>query len=736
MDNCPLISNATQTDGDALHPDAVSAWKFDEASGTTALDAVDSNPGTLTNGPTRVEPGKFGRSLGLNGTNAHVKINDAASLKPTTTLSMEAWVYLTRNNVSQVVVEKGDSNAGGYGMYVCQDGRPGYQFKVTGGVQSAASASALPLNQWHHLAATFDSGRTDRSKFYVDGVEVADSSAACLNVTNATGTLVQDTQPLEVGSRKGTSLFLQGQIDEVAVWSRALTGAEVTSHAQGLLFGDRLGDACDPCPSSASATCAPTTCLDQDGDGYGVQGSSACSGGLANFDCNDNDPAIHPGVVDSCDDVDNNCNGRKDEGCLAGAQTTTYQYNAFNQLVSLTGPVGTTTFTYDANGNQTSKVEPSGTTVFTYDARDRMVEVALPNGALGRFGYDTDNLRVRVEDSFGVRRLLLDGVDELSEYAVQAGRVARYDHDPSKVDALLAQLTAQGKVEAVSDALGSIYELTSGSGSALTRYAYDVYGARSASLEGVATKWGFTGRVREATFANAIYYRERELDTESGRWNAADPIGVADGVNRYAYVWGNSVLYVDPEGLRALIVTGIPEQIKLKKGGWYRPSPSQWGDLVKAALVGAGIVAADAIVRSVATSTDFKLIPVDMATSLKNEIDRIVVFTHFLNQCAPGDEGCGGPTTATRWAPGDALLPGTIASLVHQLQAYDVELIGCGGKSSSGQMKAIAKEVGVAIAYTASAVNYRVDMTGNDPATARMTITKFPGFATASPPAP
>ena len=41
--------------------------------------------------------------------------------------------------------------------------------------------------------------------------------------------------------------------------------------------------------------------LDRDGDGY------AC------LDCNDADPAIHPGVVETCDRVDNDCNGLVDD---------------------------------------------------------------------------------------------------------------------------------------------------------------------------------------------------------------------------------------------------------------------------------------------------------------------------------------------------------------------------------------------------------------------------------------
>jgi YD repeat-containing protein len=156
-------------------------------------------------------------------------------------------------------------------------------------------------------------------------------------------------------------------------------------------------------------------------------------------------------------------------------------------------PGGTTTFEFDDNGNQTEKIEPSGTTTFVYDARDRMTEVHLPSGATNTFGYDTQNLRVSLEDLQGQRRILLDGIEEYGEYdATTLDGTARYDHDPTRVDALLAQATSQGTHYFVTDALGSVYGLTDAVGLDRARYGYDVYGARTAAPqpEQVATDGG------------------------------------------------------------------------------------------------------------------------------------------------------------------------------------------------------------------------------------------------------
>ena len=57
------------------------------------------------------------------------------------------------------------------------------------------------------------------------------------------------------------------------------------------------------------------------------------------------------------------------------AKTTSYTYNALNQLVSLTDENGTRVFSYDANGNCVN----DGKRLYEWDVQNRLVKVIVPN---------------------------------------------------------------------------------------------------------------------------------------------------------------------------------------------------------------------------------------------------------------------------------------------------------------------------------------------------------------------
>lgn len=63
---------------------------------------------------------------------------------------------------------------------------------------------------------------------------------------------------------------------------------------------------------------------------------------------------------------------------------------------------------------------------------------------------------------------------------------------------------------------------------------------------GTIPRYGYTGREPDAT--GLVYYRARYYDPTLGRFTQRDPIGLAGGINPYAYVGNNPINYVDPDG--------------------------------------------------------------------------------------------------------------------------------------------------------------------------------------------
>jgi RHS repeat-associated protein len=206
----------------------------------------------------------------------------------------------------------------------------------------------------------------------------------------------------------------------------------------------------------------------------------------------------------------------------------------------------------DGNGNLLS----DGTTTYTWDARDRLTSTTGSPAS----GYDPSNLRV----SMGGQKVLLDGIEEAREYGTNN---LRYDHDPSRVDGLLAQKSGASKGYFVTDALGSVYAVVDSTGAEVSKYGYDVYGARTATSDGMPTNWGFTGRRHDGV--TEMYYRARYLDGATGRFAQPDPQRrrhSPDG-QPYQYVLANPVLNIDPSG-----------EIQITGGvfNWKYPAKERW----------------------------------------------------------------------------------------------------------------------------------------------------------------
>jgi glucose/arabinose dehydrogenase/PKD repeat protein len=199
----------------------VAAYGFNEGTGTTLGDSSgNGRTGAITNA-TWFATGRFGRALLFNGTNASVTVVDAASLDLSTGMTLEAWVQpnVAMGATWRSVLMKERAPGLSYSLYANGDsGRPSSDVNTGGIDQTVAGPASVPANVWTHLAATFD-GTTLR--LYVNGALVQSKAVS--------GAIVPGTGALKIGGNAIWGEWFRGYIDEVRIYNRALTPAEIVS---------------------------------------------------------------------------------------------------------------------------------------------------------------------------------------------------------------------------------------------------------------------------------------------------------------------------------------------------------------------------------------------------------------------------------------------------------------------------------------------------------------------------
>jgi hypothetical protein len=179
-------------------------------------DAVGNNDATLQGGAV-YGPGKNGQGLALNGS-GHADTG-AALLDTSKNYTASAWVKLNKADGSfqTFVSQDGDRDSAFFLQYSGQDQRFAMSFP---GIRALSPTKPNP-GQWYHVTGVRDVVKGEL-RLYVDGQQVAAKSACTLD-SSSTGNTV-------IGRAKfgGNQVdFLDGTIDQVHLYDRALTDAEV-----------------------------------------------------------------------------------------------------------------------------------------------------------------------------------------------------------------------------------------------------------------------------------------------------------------------------------------------------------------------------------------------------------------------------------------------------------------------------------------------------------------------------
>ena len=224
-------------------------------------------------------------------------------------------------------------------------------------------------------------------------------------------------------------------------------------------------------------------------------------------------------------------------GNLLGDSQRSYEYDAENRLIKVTGSNGVWTYKYDYLGRRIEKSGPGGTTRFLYDGWNLLAELNASNTITRRFAWGLD-VSGSLQGAGGVGGLLVIADDAGHYYPVY-------------------------------DASHNVVALYNASGGIAAAYEYDPFGVHGKQgVYAAQNPFRFSTKYTDSE-TDFIYYGHRYYIPALGRFLNRDPIEEAgglnlygfcgnDGVNRWDYLGMNSQDEPEDGGTRPGIVVTAP----------------------------------------------------------------------------------------------------------------------------------------------------------------------------------
>jgi hypothetical protein len=214
------------TQVDFAYSSLVGWWQFEEGSGLTTADATGSGyDGTLVNGPVWVA-GLFGNwALQFDGPDDLVNVGNPAAFQITGPLTLSAWVWVNSISANGRIVTKGgvsgqrcwSLNVEGYNAWA-------FQIASSGTANMTVAVTNVFLNEWVHVAGVYDP-TVPVMRLYTNGVLGGELTAGVPTVQ------YNNSLAVGIGNRSIAGTPWHGKIDEVRIYTRALSGAEVAALA-------------------------------------------------------------------------------------------------------------------------------------------------------------------------------------------------------------------------------------------------------------------------------------------------------------------------------------------------------------------------------------------------------------------------------------------------------------------------------------------------------------------------
>ena len=199
------------------NPKIKAYWKFDSTDPSLVSDFINSNFGFFEGDAIKVE-GKYGKGIYCDGDGDYLRLDSIQNNK-FTEYTIQTWVKLTNYTTFGTIF--GTVTDGRTWLGIDAEGY--IQFKVFAGntlySTPLKNESKAKLDIWYHVAATY-SETDDSLRLYVNGTLVANETISPLDSIKTAG----DKNYI---CRGQNGEYLNGTVDNIALWSRAFTENEI-----------------------------------------------------------------------------------------------------------------------------------------------------------------------------------------------------------------------------------------------------------------------------------------------------------------------------------------------------------------------------------------------------------------------------------------------------------------------------------------------------------------------------
>lgn len=219
---------AVSIDPTDLTAGLVAHWSFDETGGSVVADRSGNRHDGQVTGGSWISSGQFGGALAL-APGDHVQVANFPQASVGWTVSV--WIQTSAEQLMmgstddwKTIISTENVFAGGWQLHL--DSRPGFNsFDVAYSIGTTmhdyvvAHCNCIDVDRWIHLTAVFDGGVASELRFYRDDV-VAERQHMPIPILPGDPTLY-------MGIWNQTGRVLAANLDDIAIWNRALDSAEI-----------------------------------------------------------------------------------------------------------------------------------------------------------------------------------------------------------------------------------------------------------------------------------------------------------------------------------------------------------------------------------------------------------------------------------------------------------------------------------------------------------------------------